>query len=87
MSERGCAGCQQRTQVKYGVAVSQRALDLTLVVSELVTNARKYAPGPVPMHLRLDGDVVDVEVWDSDPVLSVAWAGSAQEWSSAQSRA
>jgi signal transduction histidine kinase len=65
----------RRTQITYGVAVSQRGLDLTqLVVSELVTNARKYAPGPVLMHLRIDGDVVEVEVSDSDPVLPLARA-------------
>ncbi|MFB6638931.1 ATP-binding protein [Streptomyces chartreusis] len=68
----------KRTQVKHGVGVSQRGMDLAqLVVSELVTNARKYAPGPVLMHLRIDGDVVEVEVWDSDPVLPVARAADA----------
>ncbi|MEU0247289.1 ATP-binding protein [Streptomyces sp. NPDC006235] len=35
-----------RAQTEQGPPVSQRAVDLTqLVVSELVTNARKYAPG------------------------------------------
>ncbi|MGQ4417499.1 ATP-binding protein, partial [Streptomyces sp. SAS_269] len=35
-------------QAGHGLPVSQRAMDLTqLVVSELVTNARKYAPGLV----------------------------------------
>ncbi|GGY87195.1 hypothetical protein GCM10010300_34410 [Streptomyces olivaceoviridis] len=43
-----------------------------MVVSELVTNARKYAPGPVLMELRIMGEVVEVVVWDSDPVLPVA---------------
>ncbi|MGW2836068.1 ATP-binding protein, partial [Streptomyces sp. NPDC001286] len=42
------AGFLARVQADYGLPVSQRVLDLTqLVVSELVTNARKYAPGPV----------------------------------------
>ncbi|BAC67943.1 ATP-binding protein [Streptomyces avermitilis] len=64
-----------RVQSEYGVPVSARAMDLTqLVVSELVTNARKYAPGPVLMQLRLAGDLVEVVVWDSDPVLPVARA-------------
>ncbi|MET8942753.1 ATP-binding protein [Streptomyces sp. NPDC004542] len=40
-----------------------------LVVSELVTNACKYAPGPVLLCLRLAGEALEVEVWDSDPVL------------------
>ncbi|WP_228980251.1 ATP-binding protein [Streptomyces sp. DH12] len=64
-----------RVQGEYGLPVSARAMDLTqLVVSELVTNARKYAPGPVLMELRLVGDSVEVVVWDSDPVLPVARA-------------
>ncbi|MFF6783863.1 ATP-binding protein [Streptomyces sp. NPDC012510] len=67
-----------RVQTEYGLPVSARAMDLTqLVVSELVTNARKYAPGPVLMQLRLAGDLVEVVVWDSDPVLPVARAADA----------
>ncbi|MFF0107824.1 ATP-binding protein [Streptomyces hirsutus] len=62
-----------RIQAEHGLRVSQRALDLTqLVVSELVTNARKYAPGPVLMDLRITGDMVEVVVWDSEPVLPTA---------------
>jgi anti-sigma regulatory factor (Ser/Thr protein kinase) len=64
-----------RVQAEYGLPVSQRAMDLTqLVVSELVTNARKYAPGPVLLDLRIAGDTVEVVVWDSDPILPVARA-------------
>ncbi|MGW4567054.1 ATP-binding protein [Streptomyces sp. NPDC004561] len=64
-----------RVQVDHGLPVSQRAMDLTrLVVSELVTNARKYAPGPVLLDLRIAGDTVEVVVWDSDPVLPIARA-------------
>ncbi|MFE6821413.1 ATP-binding protein [Streptomyces sp. NPDC057690] len=52
-----------------------RARDLTqLVVSELVTNARKYAPGPVLMELRLTAHAVEVVVWDSDPTVPAARA-------------
>lgn len=55
--------------------VTARARDLTqLVVSELVTNARKYAPGPVLMELRLMTDSVEVVVWDSDPTVPTARA-------------
>ncbi|MEU0221277.1 ATP-binding protein [Streptomyces sp. NPDC006265] len=65
-------------QSEYGLMVSQRGLDLTqLVVSELVTNALKYAPGPVLMDLRMDGEAVKVTVWDSDPVLPRARAADA----------
>ncbi|MEV7081955.1 ATP-binding protein [Streptomyces sp. NPDC093516] len=67
-----------RVQGEQGLPVSQRAMDLTqLVVSELVTNARKYAPGPVLMDLRIVGDTVEVAVWDSAPVLPVARAADA----------
>ncbi|USQ84235.1 ATP-binding protein [Streptomyces phaeoluteigriseus] len=67
-----------RVQAEHGLPVSARAMDLTrLVVSELVTNARKYAPGPVLMELRVIGAVVEVVVWDSDPVLPVARAADA----------
>ncbi|CAM5266322.1 hypothetical protein SALBM311S_01006 [Streptomyces alboniger] len=67
-----------RVQAEHGLPVSARAMDLTqLVVSELVTNARKYAPGPVLMELRISGAVVEVVVWDSDPVLPVARAADA----------
>ncbi|MDK1348179.1 ATP-binding protein [Streptomyces sp. 378] len=62
-----------RGQAERGLKVSRRGLDLTqLVVSELVTNVCKYAPGPALMNLRVDGDVVEVTVWDSAPVLPVA---------------
>ncbi|MET9800434.1 ATP-binding protein [Streptomyces sp. NPDC006368] len=50
--------------------VPARVMDLTqLVVSELVTNARKYAPGPILMELRITAGVVEVVVWDSDPTV------------------
>ncbi|MET9118397.1 ATP-binding protein [Streptomyces longwoodensis] len=64
-----------RMRDEHGVPVSQRAMDVSqLVVSELVTNARKYAPGPVLLDLRLAGDSVEIMVWDSEPVLPVARA-------------
>jgi anti-sigma regulatory factor (Ser/Thr protein kinase) len=67
-----------RVQAEHGLPVSARAMDLTqLVVSELVTNALKYAAGPVLMELRIRGAVVEVVVWDSDPVLPVARAADA----------
>ncbi|MGI5280994.1 ATP-binding protein [Streptomyces rochei] len=53
--------------------VPDRAADLVqLVVSELLTNACKYAPGPSLVDLELAEDRVEVTVWDSDPVLPVA---------------
>ncbi|OSZ59274.1 ATP-binding protein [Streptomyces pharetrae CZA14] len=77
-ARRLAAGFLTQLQTEYGLRVSQRALDLTqLVVSELVTNARKYAPGPILLNLRITGGTIEVEVWDSDPVLPVARAADA----------
>ncbi|MFF9814963.1 ATP-binding protein [Streptomyces sp. NPDC014006] len=74
-ARRHAAGFLARVQREYGLPVSARAMDVTrLVVSELVTNARKYAPGPVLMELRVVGGLVEVVVWDSDPSLPVARA-------------
>ncbi|MFF7312639.1 ATP-binding protein [Streptomyces sp. NPDC008137] len=64
-----------RLREEHGLEVSPRAMDLTqLVVSELVTNSRKYAPGPVLMELRVSGAAVEVAVWDSDPAVPAARA-------------
>ncbi|MET7451452.1 ATP-binding protein [Streptomyces sp. NPDC005574] len=60
-------------QAEHHLPVPARARDLTqLVVSELVTNARKYAPGPVLMELRITAQAVDIVVWDSDPTVPAA---------------
>ncbi|MFF8867993.1 hypothetical protein ACF08B_38825 [Streptomyces sp. NPDC015139] len=57
------AGFLNRVRADHGVGVSQRAVELTqLVVSELVTNAQKYAAGPVLLDLRIAGDLVEVQV-------------------------
>lgn len=32
-----------------------------------------YAPGPVLLDVRVDGDVMEVAVWDGGPVLPVVW--------------
>ncbi|MGW7486385.1 ATP-binding protein [Streptomyces sp. NPDC054786] len=60
-------------QALHGLPVSGRAMDtVQLVVSELVTNTCKYAPGPCLLDLQLNGDYIEVTVWDSEPVLPVA---------------
>ncbi|MER6535422.1 ATP-binding protein [Streptomyces sp900105755] len=57
----------------FGSTVSERVLGLAqLVVSELVTNACKHAPGPVLLRLRRAEAAVEVEVWDSHPEIPVA---------------
>ncbi|MDG9725078.1 MULTISPECIES: ATP-binding protein [unclassified Streptomyces] len=66
-------GFLARVRAAQGLPVSDRATDLVqLVVSELLTNACKYAPGPSLVDLELAEDRVEVTVWDSDPVLPVA---------------
>ncbi|MFB6630990.1 ATP-binding protein [Streptomyces sp. NPDC056362] len=70
---RGLAGAfLTDAQAVHGLTVSQRASDVVeLVVSELVTNARKYAPGPCLLTLEIAGGAVEVTVWDSSPTLPV----------------
>ncbi|MCX4776926.1 ATP-binding protein [Streptomyces sp. NBC_01264] len=54
----------------HGLRISDRVLDLVEpVVSELVTNTRKYAPGPSLLTLQVRDGCVDVTVWDSNPAL------------------
>lgn len=62
-------------QAVHGLPVSARAMGMVqLVVSELVTNARKYAPGPCLLTLEVSDGAVEVTVWDSEPVLPIAKA-------------
>jgi anti-sigma regulatory factor (Ser/Thr protein kinase) len=64
-----------RLQSDHGFPVTERAMGTAqLVVSELMTNACKYAAGPCLVDLGLDADRVDITVWDSAPVLPVAKA-------------
>ncbi|MFJ5779095.1 ATP-binding protein [Streptomyces sp. NPDC093094] len=74
-ARRLAAGFLTGLHTGHGVAVSARAVELTqLVVSELVTNARKYAPGPVLLELSVTNATVEVTVCDSNPVLPVVQA-------------
>ncbi|MFI5824939.1 ATP-binding protein [Streptomyces rishiriensis] len=64
-----------QAEADYPLSVPTRTRDLTqLVVSELVTNACKYAPGPVLVELGINTHAVDVVVWDSDPLVPAARA-------------
>ncbi|MFF2306073.1 ATP-binding protein [Streptomyces sp. NPDC058128] len=59
-------------QAQHGLPVSERAGGaVELAVSELVTNARKYAPGPCLLTLEIVGGAVQLAVWDSNPALPV----------------
>ncbi|MEX1660008.1 ATP-binding protein [Streptomyces pseudovenezuelae] len=58
---------------EHGRDVSASTVGTTqLVVTELVTNALKYAPGPVVMELRSTGSRVEIVVGDSNPTLPSA---------------
>ncbi|MFF0780293.1 ATP-binding protein [Streptomyces sp. NPDC003720] len=77
-ARRVVAGFLTEMRAEHGIRVSQRSLELTqLVVSELVTNASKYASGPILLDLQIAGGLVEVQVWDSDPALPVARAADA----------
>ncbi|WP_405650529.1 ATP-binding protein [Streptomyces sp. RK9] len=57
-------------QAVHGLPVSGRAMGMVqLVVSEMVTNACKYAPSPYMLTLEVDAGAVEVSVWDSSPTL------------------
>lgn len=57
-------------QADHGLPVSMRAMGMVqLVVSELVTNACKYAPGPCLVDLEVGEGAVQVSVWDSSTTL------------------
>ncbi|MFE9446343.1 ATP-binding protein [Streptomyces sp. NPDC006602] len=62
-------------QADHGVPVSDPAMGMVqLVVSELVTNARKFAPGPILLTLELREGAVEVSVWDTEPRMPVVHA-------------
>ncbi|GAA3068181.1 ATP-binding protein [Streptomyces glomeratus] len=62
-------------QAVHGLPVSGRVMGMVqLVVSELVTNARKYAPGPCMLTLEATDGALDITVWDSEPTLPIARA-------------
>jgi hypothetical protein len=58
-----------RVQADHGLPVSDRAMGtVQLVVSELITNSCKHAPGPCLLDLEVDGDAIKITVWDSEPM-------------------
>ncbi|MFF9100118.1 ATP-binding protein [Streptomyces rubrogriseus] len=64
-----------RAQAVNGLPVSERTMGLAeLVVSELVTNAHKYAPEPCLLDLEISDGAVEISVWDSDPGLPMPQA-------------
>ncbi|MFB7085863.1 ATP-binding protein [Streptomyces sp. NPDC056296] len=74
-ARRHVAAFLDQAHTRDALLVSARATEVSqLVVSELVTNARKYAPGPVMMELRIDADTVEVIVRDRNPTVPTARA-------------
>ncbi|MFI6566001.1 ATP-binding protein [Streptomyces sp. NPDC050534] len=62
-------------QAVHGLPVSGRVMGMVqLVVSELVTNARKYAPGPCLLTLQVEDGAVEISVWDSSTALPAVLA-------------
>ncbi|MFC1420492.1 ATP-binding protein [Streptacidiphilus cavernicola] len=65
-------GFLRRAQADHGVPVTDLLVeDVRLVVSELVTNAAKYAPGPCLLDLEFLDDALRVTLWDTDTSLPV----------------
>ncbi|MCC5478350.1 ATP-binding protein [Streptomyces barringtoniae] len=63
-------GFLDRVQTEHCLPVSGRAMGMVqLVVSELITNACRHAPGPCLLDLEVDGGTVKITVWDSEPML------------------
>lgn len=59
----------------FGIPVSTRlAGAVELIVSELVTNSCKYAPGPCLVDLAASADCVEIAVWDACAAFPVASA-------------
>jgi anti-sigma regulatory factor (Ser/Thr protein kinase) len=57
-------------QAEHGLPVPEQAMGaVQLVVSELVTNAAKYAPGPCLLDLQIIDGAVRISVWDSSTSL------------------
>ncbi|SCE34761.1 Anti-sigma regulatory factor (Ser/Thr protein kinase) [Streptomyces sp. DvalAA-14] len=64
-----------RARDEHGAEVPAQAdADAQLVVSELVTNAFKYAPGPCALNLEIRGPVLELTVWDTNTALPIARA-------------
>ncbi|MEU6369131.1 ATP-binding protein [Streptomyces sp. NPDC046931] len=60
-------------QAVHGIPVSDPVMGtVQLAVSELVTNAYKYAPGPCLLGLEVSEGAVQISVWDTDPTLPAA---------------
>ncbi|MEV3914722.1 ADP-ribosylglycohydrolase family protein [Streptomyces canus] len=66
-----CPGAPRRAAAlaRRDAVLSHTGNGVQLVVSELVTNARKCAPGPCLLDLEISKGAVQISVWDSDTTL------------------
>lgn len=72
-ARRHAADFLTRLRDRHGLDVSPHTVGTAqLVVSELVTNALKYAPGPVLVELRATRAGVEIVVGDGNPALPSA---------------
>ena len=66
------AGFLRQAQAEHAVPITALlAEDVRLVVSELVTNAAKYAPGPCLLDLEILDDILRITLWDTEAALPV----------------
>ncbi|MFC8966109.1 ATP-binding protein [Streptomyces sp. NPDC057094] len=57
-----------KAKERCGIPVVTATVEIVqLIVSELVTNALKHAPGPASLHLRTSGPLLRIELRDSTP--------------------
>lgn len=69
-ARRAARSFMTEVQGVHGIPVSDRAMSMVeLVVSELVTNAYTYAPGPCLLELEVSAGAVEISVWDTDAQL------------------
>ncbi|MFJ6214842.1 ATP-binding protein [Streptomyces sp. NPDC092296] len=69
-ARRFTAGFLEHVRSAAGAEVTAGTVEtVQLVVSELVANVSKYAPGPCRLDLTITGDCVEVAVWDTEPAL------------------
>jgi anti-sigma regulatory factor (Ser/Thr protein kinase) len=63
----------ERARGEHGISVPAQAYaDSRLIVSELVTNAFKYAPGPSALNLEIREGALEITVWDTSTTLPIA---------------
>ena len=72
-ARRFAAAFLDRVEAEDGVGVTGELIDnVRLVVSELVTNAAKYAPGPCLLDLDVRERTLRITLWDTEPAAPVA---------------